>query len=134
MESTLAILGVFFVPAAMIILIVWFRNNAKTKRYQYQADLATKALEKGQPISADLFAEIEMKRNPLNTAIILIAAGIGISLFFILMSAFFLKIDTNASSSLLAVSSVGILPFFIGLAYLIIHFIEKKKAAKKDAK
>ena len=134
MEGTLAILGIFFAPVVMTVLIVWFKNNAKTRRYQYQAELAAKALEKGQAISADLFAEIEMKPNPLYTAIILIASGIGISLFFVLMSSFFLRIDKEASEGLLTASSVGILPLFVGFAYLIIHFIEKKKTAEKDAK
>ena len=133
-ESALAIIGVFFVPATMIILIVWFRNNAKAKRYQLQADLAVKALEKGQPISADLFAEIERKRNPLNTGIILISAGIGISLFFWLMAISLAYFDKDAYYGLVSVSSVGVVPFLVGVGYLIIHFIEKKKAANENAK
>jgi len=127
MESTLAILGVFFVPAAMIILIVWFRNNARTKRYKLQASLAAKALEKGQTISPDLFAEIEKKRNPLNTGIILIAAGIGISLFL-----FLIAIISGERDAMKGVP-VGILPFFVGVAFLIIHFIEKKQKSGENA-
>ena len=127
MEGTLAIIGVFFVPAAMIILIVWFRNNARTKRYKLQANLAAKALEKGQTISPDLFAEIEKKRHPLNTGIILIAAGVGISLFLLLIA--IISGERDAMGGV----PVGILPFLIGVAYVIIHLIEKKKAVNENA-
>ena len=134
MEGTLAILGVFFVPAAMIISIVWFRNNARNRRYQLQADLATKALEKGQPISADLFAEIESKRNPLNTGIILMSAGIGISLLFVLMAFSLAKLEPDAFAGLMSAASIGVVPFCVGVGYLIIHCIEKKKATTENAK
>ena len=127
-EGVIALIGVFFVPAVMVVLIVWFRNNAKNKRYQLQAELATKALEKGESIPADLFAEIERKRNPLNTGIICIAAGIGISLFFWLISL------TAGEKEALTAVSLGVIPFLIGVAYLIIHFIEKKNATNEDAK
>ena len=126
MESILAIIGVFFVPAAMIILIVWFKFNARNKRYQLQTELAAKALEKGQPISADLFAEIEKKRSPLNTGIICIAIGIGLSLFLLLVS-------ISSGKEAIAVSTVGIIPFLIGVACIIIHFIEKKKVVNENA-
>jgi len=134
MESTLAILGVFFVPATMVILIVWFRNAKKTKRYQIQADLAAKALEKGQPIPADLFVEPIKKQNPLNTGIICISAGVGVALMCCLMALSLGNIDKDAYHSLMSVTSVGVIPFFVGVGFLIIYFIEKKKATSENAK
>ena len=128
-EGVIAIIGVFFVPAAMIILIVWFRNNARTKRYQLQADLAAKALEKGQTVSADLFAEIERKRKPLNTGIILIAVGIGVALFIWLS-----KGAVPGGYAIGKAASIGIIPFLIGVAYVIIHFIEKGKSSNENEK
>ena len=133
MTSVIALLGVFFVPATMIILIVWFRNDARKKCNQLQADLAAKALEKGQPIQANLFVEPIKKRNPLNTGIILISAGIGISLFFWLMAISLAHIEKDAYHALMSVSSVGVVPFLIGVAYVIIHFIEKKNATNEHA-
>jgi len=133
--SIIAIIGVFFVPAAMTILIVWFRNNAKNKRYQLQADLYSKALEKGQSVPTDLFAEPVKKRNPLNTGIICMAAGVGISLFFFLISISFAKIAAEGgATAMLSVASIGVIPFLIGLGFLIIHLIEKKKATNENAK
>ena len=135
-EGVIAILGVFFVPAVMVILIVWFRNNAKIKRYQLQAELAAKALEKGLPIQTDLFAEVEKKRNPLNRGIICIAVGIGVALFIWLAQG-----TVPGTSAAYQVgyqigraASLGVIPFLIGVAYVIIHFIEKGKAGNENAK
>ena len=135
-NGTLAILGVFFVPAALIILIVWFRSNEKRKRYELQADLYTKALEKGQAIPDGLFAEPPKpkKRYALNTGIICIAAGIGVSLSFWLVSVFAAQLNAHASAVFMSFMSVGIIPILIGIAFLIIHLIENKKAANENAK
>ena len=127
-EGIVAVLGIFFVPAAMVVLIVWFRNNARNKRYQLQADLYAKALEKGQPVPVDLFAEPVKRRNPLNTGIICIAVGIGIALFI------WLSGGAIPSVNFTQAASIGIIPFLIGVAYVIIHFIEKGKTTNEDAK
>ena len=67
-----SVIVVFFVPAAAIVLTVWFSISAKNKRNQLKADLFGKALEKGQTLPTDLFAEPKKnrKRNPLNIGII----------------------------------------------------------------
>jgi len=124
MVNALGIFGVFFVPAAMVVLIVWLSNNAKTKRYQLQADLYAKAIEKGQSVPTDWFVEPKKQRNPLNTGIICIAVGLGIALFLWLAG------DVDIKNS----ATVGFIPFFIGVAFVVIHFIEKKKTADEIAK
>ena len=134
MVEVFAIIGVFFVPATLVVLIVWFRNNEKKKRYQLQADLYVKALEKGQSVPADLFAEPVKKRNSLNIGIILMSAGVGISLFFVLMAIFLGQIEPEAFIALNSVASVGVVPFFVGVGFLIIHFIEKGKDTSEHAK
>ena len=128
MEGTVAILGVFFVPAVMIILIVWFNSNAKIKRNQLQADLLAKALEKGQTLPADLFDEPVKRRKPLNTGIICIAVGIGIALFIWLSQG-----AIPGAHQIGRAASLGIIPFLIGVAYVVIHFIEKKQKAVENA-
>jgi len=125
----LAIIGIFFVPIVMVILIVWIVSNEKRRRNQLQADLYAKALEKGQPIPdipADWFAE--KKGNPLNTGIICIAVGIGISLFIWLSKGAIPGVELSKAAAL------GIIPFLIGVAYVLIHFIEKGKTTNGDAK
>ena len=157
MVSTLVILGIFFVPAALIILIVWFKSSEKRKRYELQADLYVKALEKGQPIPDGLFVEPPKpkKRFALNTGIICIAAGIGIVLCFRLMSVIIYSSNESVpfdnsfseafnplaamalqlkSRQLLSFASLGIIPFLIGVAFIIIHFTEKEQVNNEDAK
>ena len=131
-KGVFAIVGVFFVPAAMIVLIVWFRINANNKRYKLQAELYSKALEKGLPVPADWFQEPKKKRNQaLNTGIICIAIGIGMALFFWLSKG---ALPGSGGVLISRAASMGIIPFLIGVAYLIIYFVEKKQAAVEDAK
>jgi hypothetical protein len=100
----------------------FLHQHPKIKKQPIQADLYAKALEKGQPIPNDLF-DSKRKRNPLNTGIICIAVGIGIALFLWLIA--------EAEDKLHV--ALGIIPFLIGVAYLIIHFIEKKQKANDNA-
>ena len=130
--QALAVIGIFFLPIVMVIMTVWFKSNERHKRYQLQADMYVKALEKGQSVSADLFTEPNKKRNPLNTGIILIATGIGVSLFIWLSKGTVHSVHSSVEFSKAA--ALGIIPFMIGVAYVLIHFIEKKQAVNENAK
>jgi hypothetical protein len=154
MENVLGIVGIFFVPITMIILIVWFKTKERIRRYELQADLYAKALEKGQPIPPDLFepshmkyakevikAEVEKKyeleTNPLYVGIICMAAGAGISLFMWLAATVIAQADTvgaDVPMYIKGASTTGLIPFLIGLAFLIIHFIQQKNNAVEHAK
>jgi 4-hydroxybenzoate polyprenyltransferase len=112
----IAYVAILLIPAVMIILIVWFISIERRKRHQLQTEIYTKALEKEQPMPTDLFAEPKKKRKPLNIGIICIAVGISMGL----------ALNKDAAS-------LGFIPFFIGVAYVIIHFIEKKKAVGDKA-
>ena len=127
MEEFLALTGIFILPFIMIILIARYKSKERIKRYELQADLYAKALEKGQPLSADLFVELKRKRNPLNTGIICVAVGLGIALFIWMAGGAVPGIQLSEAAS------VGIIPFLIGVAFLIIHFIEKKNKAANHA-
>ncbi len=117
-ESALAIIGIFFIPPVLVILIIWFLSIERRKRNKLQAELYTKALEKGQELPANFFVQPKKKKNALNVGIICIAVGIGISLFIYIAADGPEKIQG---------ASLGIIPFFIGLAYLLIYFIGKKQ-------
>jgi hypothetical protein len=120
----------------MVVLIVWLSGRVKITRYKVLADLYAKAIEKGQTVPDDWFMSLTMKRNPLNTGIIWLTMGVGIALWV-----FLLKCATSSSEAIVAIdklpykaASFGIIPFMIGVAYIIIHFIEKKKTAVSHAK
>ena len=130
-SSILALAG----PFIFIIIIVWLQSNEKRKRYELQADLYAKALEKGQSIPVDWFTEPKKKRNPLNTGIICIATGIGIALFvWLFVFTGFEDLKDDAVIMFRLIGALGIIPFLIGIAFVIIHFIEKKKVTEENAK
>jgi hypothetical protein len=120
--SNIAIL-VFTVPFIFTALVVWLELNAKRHSARLKADLYLKALEKGQPLPVDF--QIEKKESPLQKGLILTLVGIGISIMLWI-------IFDDPESKRLAV--VGIIPLFMGIAFLIIHFVEKGKAQKNNAK
>ena len=117
-----ALLVIF--PIIMTIIIVWVKSSESRKRYQWQSGFYAKALEKGVSLPPDFFVEPQKKRNPFNTGVICIAVGAGISL-----SVWLVQGSISGGGF-----SLGIIPFFIGVAYVIIHFIEKKKSTSEDAK
>ena len=133
MVSWVAIIGIiaFVIPFIFAIVIVWLNYNGNKKRRQLQAEVYVKAIENGQPISRDLFVENKKKTNPLHTGIIWIAVGIGISLFALLIIVLGGK---DMSGTFRLIGSLGIIPFFIGIAFVIIHFMGKKKDGSEDAK
>ena len=127
---------VLLVPFIFVIVIEWLKNKDKRIRYELQADLYSKALENGQPIPTDLFLEPKKKNNPinpLNVGIICIAIGIGLTLLFLLMSIFGTQIENGFSTVMKVFSAMGIIPFLIGVAFVIIHFVGKKKSGVEDA-
>ena len=137
LESVLALT----VPFIFVIMIIWLEKGAKHKRDQLQADLYVKALEKGETLPADLFTELKKakkKRNPLSIGMIWIAIGIGITLTFLLMSMIAKQLPYHEHAEEAAVtiklfSVMGIVPFFIGVAFVIIHCFEKKKSENEPA-
>ena len=115
-------ISTFAVPFIFVVLIIWISANEKHKRNQLKAEVYLKALEKGQPLPPDLFAA-DKRGNPLYTGIILTLVSIGISLMM------WVIMDDHSDKR---VAIVGIIPFLMGIAYLLIHFIEKKKKNQQN--
>lgn len=125
-EGVLAIIGVFFLPFALVIVIVALKYNKDNNQNRLQADLYAKALAAGLPIPDNLFPEQKKKHSPLNTGIICMSAGVAISLFFAGVAL------TAEEPEAIAGASFGIIPFVIGVAYLLIHFLEKKQQKPEE--
>ena len=120
------------VPFIFAIIIVWIQSEERRKRNQLQADLYAKALDKGLPVPTDLFTEPKKKRHPhpLSVGTICIFIGAGITLALWLASIIANQTGGDGPSVAFKVFSLtGIIPFMIGIAFVIIHFIEKKKRA-----
>jgi len=148
LENVITVFLIFGGIPTMIVLLVWIKNKERMKRYELQADLYAKALEKGEKLPDDFFDRnysiriekerketekeelAELKRNALNVGLILMFAGIGLSLC-LWFGAFFIDqmftIKMDFPTYVRAASAIGIIPFLIGVAFMIIHFLEKKK-------
>ena len=147
-------LFVFGIPAAMVVLLVWIKKKERMKRYELQADLYAKALEKGEKIPDNLFEPAymkyakqeqekekdelaELKRQSLFVGIILLIVGPAIALTMWVAAFFIGQIDLvreDVPMYIRAASALGIIPFLIGIAFMIIHFIGNKKDTIENAK
>ncbi|MCL2413802.1 MAG: DUF6249 domain-containing protein [Bacteroidales bacterium] len=115
------IVSAFVVPAVVVILVVWFITRQKNQYNKLKAEVMAKAIESGQTLPENFFDEPKKQRNLLKTGIICIAVGIGIALFIWLAG------GAVQGYQLARGASLGIIPFLVGVAYIIIHFVEKKK-------
>lgn len=107
-------------PFVMIILLVWFNANKKNLENKLKADLYSQAVEKGQPLPENFFAvNSKPKKNALRNGIICAAVGLGISLFFV-------AIYASGQTEALPGMSLGIIPFCVGVGFLLIHFLQEK--------
>jgi len=107
-------------PFIFAILIVWFYSRERLKRNKMQAELYAKAIESGQAIPPNLFEERKKKRiNFLNTGIILMSLGFGIVL----------TVAMAEPKYLMKGVAGGMIPFMLGVGFLVIHFISKKRDA-----
>jgi hypothetical protein len=101
-----------FLFAAVIIISNVRSKNAESKR---RYDLYSKSLEMGQTVPEHFFDE--PKKDPstnLKKGILWLVVGLALLISFIIMS------HKNALI-------VGIVPTFVGVGYLLVHFLEKPK-------
>lgn len=102
----------FLFVAVIIIVNVRARNAESKRRY----DLYTKSLEMGQTVPEHFFQE-PRKANPssnLKKGILWFVVGIGLLIYFL--------IDHERDGMI-----VGIVPTFVGIGYLLVHFLDKPK-------
>jgi len=130
--SIISTIIMIVVPALFVILIIWMIYNERQKRRKLQAEIYIKSIEKGLPVQKDLF--MRPQRKPLHTGIILISSGIAIMLLFWLISVSLSSINPSSSKAFLTITPVGLLPLFVGIAHLIIHFLEKNNNESDNAK
>ena len=126
-----AIAVVFGAPIAFVILIVWIAgaNRRKRDRLFYEMNMKAiemnmKAMEAGHPLPEGMFQapNYRGKSDPLRTGIILVAVGVGISLALLL----------RGGDHRLRSAAIGLIPFFIGAGYIVVHFISGKSKSKAD--
>ncbi len=108
--SGIAIAGIIFgcgVPVLLLAMILWF----KSRKMRMLQDLAISLAEKGQPLPPELF--FPPRNTALRSGLVLVGIGLALCLFLW---------QVNAPWSL------GLIPLFAGLGYLISWKIEAAQA------
>ena len=103
-------------PFLFVTTIVIVQARAKKEESKRRYDLYTKSLEMGQTVPEHFFDEPK-KANPssnLQKGILALAVGIALIIYFTIV---------HNNSALIA----GIVPAFVGIGYLLVHFLEKPK-------
>jgi hypothetical protein len=93
---------------------VFFVFRARRNKRKLQAELYVKALEQGKELPANFLAQ-STKSNLLNRGIILVAVGVGLGGFF------------TFAEDIKEGVMFGAIPLCVGLGYLIIHYLNKKR-------
>ena len=103
-------------PFVFVIIIIAVQVKAKKEEAKRRYDLYTKSLEMGQSVPDHFFDEPK-KSNPvsdLKKGILWLVVGIAILISFVVM---------QHTKGLI----VGIVPTFVGIGYLLVHYLEKPK-------
>jgi len=114
--SGFEIVLICILPFVFVVIIIAVQVKAKKEEAKRRYDLYTKSLEMGQSVPDHFFDEPK-KTNPvsdLKKGILWLVVGIAIIISFVVMH------HTNGLI-------VGIVPTFVGIGYLLVHYLEKPK-------
>jgi hypothetical protein len=116
--AMLAVILAFGTPIIIVIAILIHKARRTQRIHQTVVALA----EKGLPIPPEIFIDKPSadtdSASPLRRGVILVAVGVGLTIFFLSMP------DRDAPWG------VGMIPLLIGVGYLIVWKIEGKKEDK----
>lgn len=113
--SLVAISGVLFGiggPLVLVGMILWY----KARRTKMIHETALKMADKGLPVPPELFTEPEDEAMDLRRGLVLVGLGLA-------LSAFMYEIGKPWS--------IGLIPLFMGIGFLVVWKMESGKPAKK---
>ena len=105
-------------PFALVITIIGINVRARNRESQRRYDIYMKSLEMGQTIPEHFFDEPKKQESTasnLKKGILWLVVGLGIVISFIVI---------HQHNGLI----LGIIPAFVGVGFLLVHFLEKPKA------
>lgn len=120
--GSVSIVLICLLPFLFTGIVIFLNVKAKNQESKRKYDLYTKSLEMGQTIPENFFDEPKKQTNPssnLKKGVLWLAVGLAISLYFLIVKNYEPLI-------------VGILPAFVGVGYLLVHFLEKPKPSSND--
>ncbi len=110
------IVVIVLLPFLFVFLLFLLFSREKNKESVRKHDLYLKSLEMGQNLPENFFEKPVQKSgiSNLKSGILWLSVGLGFVLYFLLI---------NEKDALI----VGIIPTFVGIGYLLVHFLDKPK-------
>jgi len=125
LEEVVVPLGVCVVlPCLIVFLVMWARRNEINRK----TEVALKAIESGQSINPEYFSESKKKKSVKNRVFGYLKAGLILS--FIGGATAILSISVPGIEDG-DISTLGVVTFFLGLAFIVIYFLASKHFAKE---
>lgn len=102
-------------PFLFIPTIVYIITKAKKEESKRRYDLYTKSLEMGQTVPEHFFDQPKVSTSSdMKKGILWLAVGLAILIYFVVI---------HKNNALI----VGIIPTFVGIGYLLVHYLDKPK-------
>ena len=113
MENTMLLIPLFGIlfGTLMPVLIVWLALRYKTSRNQLIYDTAVKLAEKGQPVPAELFTNLNPAGSDLRRGFVLIMLGVAICICLYELGVPW---------------TFGLIPLLMGVGFLIVWRLESR--------
>jgi len=103
-------------PFLFVVAIIYIATRSRNRESQRRYDLYMKSLEMGQTVPEHFFDEPKKSSSASNLkrGILWLVVGLGIVISFLIM---------HEKDGLI----IGIIPCFVGIGYLLVHFLDKPK-------
>lgn len=110
------IVVITIMPFIFVLLLMWILGRERSKESVRKHDLYMKSLEMGQTLPENFFEKPQQKSasSNLKSGILWLAVGLALVIYFVI-------IHNNIALVF------GIIPTFVGIGYLLVHFLDKPK-------
>jgi len=109
------IVVIVIMPFVFVLLLMWILGRERSKESIRKHDLYLKSLEMGQTLPENFFEKpAQSTSSNLKKGVLWLAVGLAILVFFLVYHNKFALI-------------AGIIPTFVGVGYLLVHFLDKPK-------
>ncbi len=111
-----AIVMIVLLPFLFVVIVLVIQGNIRDKESQRRHDIYLKSLEMGQTVPEHFFDEPKKAKtvSNLKNGILWSAVGLALLIYFIV---------EQRNEALI----VGIVPTFVGVGYILVHFLDKPK-------
>ena len=115
-QTIIAMMGIILgvgAPIALLAMVLWY----KSRKTRLAHETAIKFAEKGQPVPPELFANNAEPFSDLRRGLVLLGLGLGLSMFMYQLDAPW---------------SLGMIPAFMGIGYLVVWKLEDGRSPHKS--